>query len=475
MKIKFFVLLLFSFTSFSLIAQEIVIKGKVTSITNGEPVVGASVYFPNTTLGTSTNINGDFEITTTHALPINLNISSIGFKTKVLEITNSENLTLHVVMEEHVNMLDEVVINSHNTTWEEFGPDFIKSFIGYSNFAKQIEIVNTEDLKLYFNNKTRTLSVKSKKPIIIINKALGYKITYWLEDFKKSYTTKGILSYRGFPFFEDLTKNKSVSKRRRNKWIKNRISAYNGSLMHFIRSVYNNTSNKEGFKVDNVVRVPVRDYYKRKVATIDTIFYNNKELKRFYNLMAKTNPRIARIGIENLKKWKRDSTRTDNFKLSYFSTNHKTGKTTPKVIELEKDKLNPKKIIAVEYPIDPKIKKKAKNGFINVVTKEAIDTSEFLAPNSSLKNSKKLSIENVWQVTYQKENEERAYQQRQLWFKKFKKKKQVSFIYKHPSTSQDMIIFKDGNYHPNSILTEGYWSFEKIDKLLPLDYKLEKN
>lgn len=440
---------------------------------NGEPVFGASIYIPNTTFGASADANGRFEFTTTLSLPIVLNVSSIGFGTKVVELKVQENLPLNIVIEERMTLLDEVVLTPYSTTWEEFGADFTEAFIGYSGFAKQVQIVNKEDIQLYFNEKTRTLFAKSEKPIIILNKALGYKITYWLESFEKSYSANGMLSFKGYPFFEDLTQKETIGKSQGIKWLKNRNAAYKGSLMHFIRSLFADTAKKEGFKVDNMERIRLRDYYVSEVATIDTLFYNNKQIETFYNSIAKENPHLARRFLERVTHWKKDSTQTENLKFSSIGV--EDGLIKSKTYELEKDELNPEKITTIVYPTDPEIEKRAKNGYINVITKEDVATYQFLTSVSFDNKGKELLLPSTWQVTYLKENEEKAYQEKQLGFKNFQKKYQVSLISKHPSGLEEIVLFEDGNHVPNSILIEGYWSYEKMDKMLPLDYEAGKH
>jgi len=82
------------------------IKGKVMD-TNNEPLPGASVRVPNTGIGTTPDIDGNFTL----ALPDtvkSLEVSFIGFKTQIISLGESNQLS--IVLEEDNNALDEVVV-----------------------------------------------------------------------------------------------------------------------------------------------------------------------------------------------------------------------------------------------------------------------------------------------------------------------------------------------------------------------------
>lgn len=77
--------------------------------TNGEPVIGASIMVTGTSVGTVTDINGDFTL----ALPDDaetLSVSYIGMKP--IEITLTSSPFYDVMMEEDVMMINEVVVTA---------------------------------------------------------------------------------------------------------------------------------------------------------------------------------------------------------------------------------------------------------------------------------------------------------------------------------------------------------------------------
>jgi hypothetical protein len=78
---------------------------------------------------------------------------------------------------------------------------------------------------------------------------LGYKIKYLLTQFIND--PKNTMTYfEGSTYFEEL----KGSKHQQGVWKKNRLLAYEGSSMHFLRSLPGNNFEKEGFKVLRLIR-----------------------------------------------------------------------------------------------------------------------------------------------------------------------------------------------------------------------------
>ncbi len=85
--------------------QRSLVKGVVKD-TSGEPVIGASVQVVGTTTGVITDLDGQFEIN----VPVGrkLQISFVGYKTRVLTVKKGE--TLSVVLEEDAQLLGDVEV-----------------------------------------------------------------------------------------------------------------------------------------------------------------------------------------------------------------------------------------------------------------------------------------------------------------------------------------------------------------------------
>ncbi|MDH5599468.1 MAG: DUF5686 and carboxypeptidase regulatory-like domain-containing protein, partial [Cyclobacteriaceae bacterium] len=106
--IEFLVGLLFLIIPQIVFAQQTVVKGKITNASNGDPVPFANVYFKGTTIGTVTDFDGYFQVSTEKPLDT-LVVSYMGYITKEKNIERGVVQTLNIQLEEDVVNLEEVV------------------------------------------------------------------------------------------------------------------------------------------------------------------------------------------------------------------------------------------------------------------------------------------------------------------------------------------------------------------------------
>ena len=104
--------------SFAATAQSAKIKGSVTTTTN-TPLSGATIELSQTTLGTTTDENGNFILSNIPSGNYRLMLSYVGFKTKYVDLSVSENTTKDLgafQLEEAQEMLGVISINGkkHN-------------------------------------------------------------------------------------------------------------------------------------------------------------------------------------------------------------------------------------------------------------------------------------------------------------------------------------------------------------------------
>lgn len=92
-----------------------IIRGKVLSITTNEPVPFANIIVDGTTLGTSSDIDGNFEIKGIEPGFRNLKVSCLGYKTIIyrdVQVTNAAPAIVTISLEEDSKELQEVTIQS---------------------------------------------------------------------------------------------------------------------------------------------------------------------------------------------------------------------------------------------------------------------------------------------------------------------------------------------------------------------------
>lgn len=96
----------------SAFAQQITVKGTVLSKTDAEPLPGVSVVVANKNIGTVTDIDGMFTIST--AVGEELKISYIGFINKTVKVTTAKEIVIE--LEEDLTNLEEVIVVGYGTT-----------------------------------------------------------------------------------------------------------------------------------------------------------------------------------------------------------------------------------------------------------------------------------------------------------------------------------------------------------------------
>lgn len=258
MKINSVLSILFLFIHLFIYSQEI--TGVVLDKKDNNPIANAAVYFDNTTKGVITNSKGFFSIEYQAGITTPLVVSYLGYKNIVLEKYEA-NKHYKVLLEEDESILNEVVLVSKNNWPREKKLTYFKTqFLGKTKNGKSCKILNEDDIKLWYNKKENKLTARANKPIVIENKNLGYKIQYNLQDFEidfiaykikknefsKAYKNKYVIksvSYSGTSLYKNL--ETSLDK----KIIKKRHKTYNGSVLHFMRSIANNKLFAEDFKL----------------------------------------------------------------------------------------------------------------------------------------------------------------------------------------------------------------------------------
>ncbi len=92
------------------------ITGKVVD-TAGEELPGATILVKGTKIGTSTDVEGNFELNIPKQGKVNLLVTYVGMKNK--EITTTTGSNINIVLEENSDMLEEVVVSGFQTISRE--------------------------------------------------------------------------------------------------------------------------------------------------------------------------------------------------------------------------------------------------------------------------------------------------------------------------------------------------------------------
>jgi len=244
-----------------------IISGKVIDKNSRLPLSGASVFAQNTTFGIATDTAGNFNL----KLPnggYELVITFTGYQTESVRISSagSDDKNLQIEMMPKEKSLEEVSIvvsNEAKDGWQKYGLLFTENFIGKTKFSKQCTIKNPEVLKFFFSKKRNRLKVLANEPLIVANDALGYKISFAIDSFTYE-SADNVTQFVGYPLFEEM----NGTTEQQALWRDNRTEAYQGSLLHFMRSLFSKNLEDEGFEVQFLVKndeketpIPLKNIY----------------------------------------------------------------------------------------------------------------------------------------------------------------------------------------------------------------------
>lgn len=113
LRAKCFLVVLAILSSIQAFSQQLV-TGSIRDV-NGEPLVGAAVMVQGTSLGTITDLNGNFSLdASTNATLV---FSYVGYKSKTISLNGKSDIT--VTLEEDSNVLDDVVVIAYGVQKKE--------------------------------------------------------------------------------------------------------------------------------------------------------------------------------------------------------------------------------------------------------------------------------------------------------------------------------------------------------------------
>jgi hypothetical protein len=224
------------------------VRGTIIDNSDHTKINFASIYINGTSVGTNSDQNGYFELDITKYGSLPLTISALGYYTVTLADFSKEK-PIEVYLTPKMFELNEVVVAAKSTAKERKAnlKLFRDQFLGSSYNGQNCVIMNEGDITFKNGISHDTLKAFASKPILIVNNALGYKITYYLDKFEYYRKSKSFL-YKGSAIFnEDLAgemlQKKFFEKRRKN--------AYLGSRSHFFTSLWANKLRSNGFTIRN--------------------------------------------------------------------------------------------------------------------------------------------------------------------------------------------------------------------------------
>lgn len=219
----------------------------------GEPLVGATIYFDGTSLGTMTNEEGLFEITIASELNTSLIISFVGYE-KLIIPQPKFGIKYKVILKPKLEELNEIVLSDGGFTRKQMMRLFKEQFLGLTKAGKKCTIENENEIYFYYDTKLNRFHAYCDVELVINNPYLGYKVYYDLNRFEVNFKKYSIVSeliyssiYSGDSRFVEIDSTSKIKERRKD--------AFEGSITHFMRELSNNNFSNKGFQL----------YYRRLV------------------------------------------------------------------------------------------------------------------------------------------------------------------------------------------------------------------
>ena len=260
---KALVTILIVITGYAGLSQSL-LKGKIMDSKTKIPVTGASIFLSNTSIGTNSNDKGEFSLNIP-AGSYELIVTSLNYDTYILQLEPGNfQSDITVILNEAPKILPDVIVESYDKNgWSKWGKYFTSNFIGNTNATKKCNLKNPEAVKFKFNENTNSLRAFTNDVLLFENQELGYRIKYVLLNFKIDFNNNSF-KFAGHPAFENLVPK---SEKEQQKWMANRAEVYAGSLRQFMKSLYNDRLEAEGFEIRPVVSIS--EIEKARVAEIN--------------------------------------------------------------------------------------------------------------------------------------------------------------------------------------------------------------
>jgi hypothetical protein len=407
------------------------ISGYVIDAATGKPLQAANVFLANTMLGDASNELGHFLIRGVPPGTFEIVVSFIGYEVQKREIriTGPTKPMIFKLTPRPIQAPEIEVTAEDMKKWRKRFKKFKELFFSTTRNASECKILNPYVLD--FTEAGGAFKAVADEPIIIENRALGYKLLYVLEDFEDS---SDFLKIRGVPKFEELA---PASPEEMEKWRKNRLRAYRGSLRHFLATI---CKNYDAPIVDNKRLKDIRAINER-------------------NLLRTTRTKVIK-GASLLKEsdypYKMARVIYEGFNVLIFDKNlAQTGRTS--VTQPGHNVL-----VFGESP----------SGLTREITGRLkfVNTNVFLEAGE-LPYERWLRFPGYLYVTYTKELEEYNY---------------VDYLYEDRTPNDQQSFFKlnipkllidtSGHFYNRYGLTVyGYWAWERIADLLPYEYRMNEN
>ena len=221
------------------------IHGRVVDDSTHAPILNANIFIANSMIGTSSDMNGRFEL---KGIPLGsheLVASCIGYQMAVKKIqlfTGTAQAIDFMLRPKSIDLPPVDVTAERSEEWKENLEKFTRLFLGTTREAEDCVVKNPEALA-FFSGPSGRLEARNNAEIIVDNGFLGYRLHVTLGTFQ--FDGRWLTSLWKVRFEELLPEDED----QKSDWQEHRKKTYDGSLRHFLRALINGEPTAEGFEM----------------------------------------------------------------------------------------------------------------------------------------------------------------------------------------------------------------------------------
>ncbi|TCD07147.1 carboxypeptidase-like regulatory domain-containing protein [Pedobacter frigidisoli] len=373
---------------------------------NKDGLPGASIYLSGYKIATVADNDGRFKLLNLKPGSYDLLVQIVGYLPYSKSVIISDKSVTVNLILKENVAQLDEVVIRADPNRQKYINQFKDFFIGKTPNALQCKILNPQVLNVDFDITKSTLTVTTTEFLIVENKALGYRLKYMLDHFEYNSRTH-IIYYSGHPFFEEL----KASAAKKKKYVIAREVAYYGSSQHFFRSLYANKTKEEGFIINKMIKTPNPNRYPEYVI--------NTNLEKIKAIPDKT-------GIRQVKG------KIDTGLLAFWTKQKEMPRTIDKFSRAE------------------------------VLTDTLVHYFN--------QNLKYLNYTDALLIQYTKEKESLAYSNTGFWIFRPLDVPENEISVANLTDGGVRFYENGGIYDSRSLLYEGYWAYEKVADMVPMDY-----
>ncbi|ACU05987.1 carboxypeptidase-like regulatory domain-containing protein [Pedobacter heparinus] len=371
-----------------------------------ESLPGAGVYLSGYKVSTVADAEGKFKINNLKPGNYDLMVQMVGYLPYSKNVIISDKSVQVELILKESTTVLNEVVIRADPNRAKYIKQFKEFFIGTTPNAAQCKILNPQVLNIDYDVTKSTLTIKTSEFLIVENKALGYRLKYMLDNFEYNSRTR-IIYFSGHPFFEEL----KASGAKLKKYIDKRETAYYGSSQHFFRSLYAGNVSEQGFILNRMIKIPNPNRYP------DSIIHKNL-------VRLKTPPKSTVIGKGSMLR--------DSAMIAFW------------------------------------IKQQDMPRYVDYLDRKEISAASLVSTFNQ--NLKLLDCSGALAISYTKEKETLAYSKTGFWV--FRPLDIPDYEISVANITQNTVRFYENGsiYDSRAMLYEGFWAYEKVADMVPMDY-----